>query len=112
MKLPNLDQAVVLEEKITAYLLNSAHRKGQDKAAFFTRFGFSMAQWEVMAEALLAHARLYEVASQRETPHGTNYAVEGALSSPDGRNPSVRVIWFIPDGSDTPNFVTAYPLAD
>lgn len=110
MKLPNLARAIVPEEKITAYLLDSTHPKGKQKAAFFTRFGFSMAQWEVLAEALLAHARLYEVASQRESPHGTNYAVEGALPSPDGRNPGVRVVWFIPRGEETPSFVTAYPL--
>lgn len=112
MKLPHFERAFVSQDKIVQYLLNENHPKGKDKAAFFSRFGFSVAQWEVMAEALVAHTRLHEVATRRELTHGVNYAVEGALSSPDGRNPVVKVIWFMPHGGDTPTFVTAYPLAE
>lgn len=112
MKLPNNERSFVPPEKIIQYLLNENHPKGKDKAAFFSRFGFSVAQWEVMAEALLKHAQLHEVANQRELTHGVNYAIEGTLSSPDGRNPVVRVIWFIAHDEDIPTFVTAYPLAE
>lgn len=112
MKLPNVERAFVPPEKIIQYLLNENHPKGKDKAAFFSRFGFSVAQWEVMAAALLAHARLHTVTSRREIPHGANYVIEGPLESPDSRNPEVRVIWFIASNDDTPTFVTAYPLAE
>jgi hypothetical protein len=39
MKLPNCEQAVVAEAKITRYLLSETHEDGKHKAAFFTHFG-------------------------------------------------------------------------
>jgi hypothetical protein len=32
------------------------------------------------------------------------------METPDGRKPVVRSVWFIEHGSQTPRFVTAYPL--
>jgi len=49
MKLPNAAQAIVEREKIVEYLLNSMHRYGASKAAFFTRFGFRADNWELLA---------------------------------------------------------------
>jgi hypothetical protein len=110
MKLPNIEQAVVAEAKITNYLLNKWHPRGKDKAAFFGSFGFSVAQWEVMAQALRAHAAENEIANALETPEGMHYTIEGKLQTPDGRNPLIRAVWAIDVGSETPRFITAYPL--
>jgi hypothetical protein len=110
VKLPNAGQAVVAEDKIVRYLLNEAHPRGKDKAAFFSRFGFSVAKWEVLAAALLAHAAAHGVTSTLETREGTHYAVDGPLSTPDGRHPQVRTIWAVDTGSEIPRFITAYPL--
>ena len=45
MKLPDLENAYVPEAKIVKYLLNLEHvRGGKDKAVFFMRFGFTIAQ--------------------------------------------------------------------
>ena len=49
MTLPNAHLAIVEREKITEYLLNSAHRYGASKARFFTAFGFDPAVWETLA---------------------------------------------------------------
>lgn len=110
MKLPHVEQAVVPEAKIVLYLLNDAHPRGKEKAKFFLRFGFSVAEWKVMEKALLDHAAAYEVASTLDTPEGVNYAIEGALTTPDGRNPQVRTVWVIETDSEIPRFTTAYPL--
>ena len=56
MKLPNAQFATVPEQKITRYLLNPAHPAGGSKALFFLRFGFTVADWPRLAEALLQHA--------------------------------------------------------
>ena len=109
MQLPNARNAVVPEAKITQYLLNFQHPKGKDKAEFFTRFGFSLAEWQILRDALLTHARVYEVTSTREVYDGTNYSLHGALSTPDGRNPLIRTVWIIREGQNIPSFVTAYP---
>ena len=110
MKLLNVELAIVAEAKITKYLLNELHQRGKDKAAFFGSFGFSVAQWEVMAQALRAHAAENEIADMLETPEGTHYTIEGRLPTPDGRNPLIRTVWAVDTGGETPRFITAYPL--
>lgn len=70
MKLPNVQSAAVPERKITQYLLNPAHPAGGSKAAFFLRFGFSTAAWQLLAEALIRHARENKVVTVDQTAHG------------------------------------------
>jgi hypothetical protein len=110
MKLPNAELAVVPERKLTQYLLNPAHPAGGSKAWFFLRFGFTVAEWQKLANALLRHARENEVAETEQTRHGRRYVVEGRLIAPDGAALNVRSAWYIDVGGDAPRFVTAHPL--
>ena len=110
MKLPNAERAVVPSRKITHYLLSTAHRDGQHKAAFFRSFGFKPDAWAMLAAALLNHARANEVNEIVPTPFGKNYVVEGLLPAPDGRTPKVRVVWFIANDEEIATLATAYPL--
>jgi hypothetical protein len=112
VKLPNIEQAFVEEEKITGYLLSETHSGGREKQAFFSRFGFSVAEWEVMAEALIQHAQDHEVVREISAVHGTKYVIEGALLTPDERNPTVRTVWIIDTGETAARLVTAYPLKE
>lgn len=112
MKLPNVEQAFVEEGKITGYLLSETHSGGREKRAFFSSFGFSVAKWEVMAEALVQHARNHEVMREIRTVHGTKYVIEGALVTPDERNPTVRTVWIIDTGKTAARLVTAYRLRE
>ena len=108
MQLPYLQNALVEEQKVTQYLLSEERSEG--KAAFFAAFGFTPAQWELLRDALLAHAGSYEVARAVSNLYGAKYIIEGILQSPDGRNPNVRSVWIIEAGSFTPRLVTAYAL--
>src|SRR5258706_7618908 len=110
MRLPNAESAMVPERKITPYLLNPAHPAGGSKAVFFLRFGFSIAEWPRLADALLRHARENEVVATEQTRHGIRHIVDGALIAPDGRTLNVRCAWYIHPDSDVPRFVTAHPL--
>src|SRR6059036_3180169 len=110
MKLPNVHLAAVPERKITQYLLNPAHPAGGSKAWFFLRFGFTVADWQRLAEALLRHGRENEVVATEETSHGRRYVVDGPLTAPDGTSLNVRSAWYINPGGDAPRFVTAHPL--
>jgi hypothetical protein len=112
MRLPNLYQAVVSEEKIAAYLLNPQHPDGAPKAAFFTAMGFSRADWLVLAAALRQVAEMNDVAGQLESAHGTKYIVDGLLDTPSGRTPRVRTVWIVDHGATVPRLVTAYPRAE
>lgn len=98
MKLLNAEQAEVPQDKITEYLLSTTHSVGKHKAAFFLNFGFTVENWEIMAQSLIKHAIENEVVNERE--------------SPDERNPNVQSVWFIDEGNDSPRLVTAYPRKD
>jgi hypothetical protein len=111
MKLPNLHEAVVPQEKVADYLLSDTHPVGRGKAGFFSRFGFRPEEWMRLAEALRDHGTSLEVARTQDTEFGTRYIVEGPLDTPDGRRPLVRSVWFIRTGAAVPRFVSAYPLA-
>src|ERR1700733_14052649 len=109
MKLPNAHSATVPEQKVTQYLLNPSHPAGGSKARFFQHFGFTLAEWRKLAEALLRHGRENEVAAMEQTPHGTRYVVDGPLTAPDGLRLNIRSAWYInPGGDGGPRFVTAH----
>jgi hypothetical protein len=109
MRLPNMAHAQVPREKIEGYLLSSSHHAGRSKAEYFSRFGFNVDSWNVLAEALLRHAAVNEVEKVEDTPFGTRYTIRGLLDTPDERNPTIVVVWFIEKGEDVPRLVTAYP---
>jgi len=110
MKLPNAQSAAVPERKVTHYLLNPAHPAGGSKASFFLRFGFTVADWQRLAEALLRHARENDVVETEQTPHGIRYVVDGPLTAPDGTRLNLRSAWYINPGGGAPRFVSAHPL--
>ena len=109
MKLPNLENAIVKREKVVDYLLSMTHRDGRGKAKFFFGFGFVLEQWQVLAEALKAHAAANDVSESVTSPFGMRYIINGELEAPDGRKPRVRAVWFVEDGDDVPTLVTAFP---
>ncbi len=110
MKLPNRANAIVPESKIAGYLLAEDHSYGRHKAAFFSRFGFSLAQPGQLVSALIKHAADNEVAKVEDSPFGCRYVIQGMLQAPDGRNPLIRSVWFLEADEETPRFVTAYPV--
>ena len=76
MKLPNYENAIVPRAKIVEYLLSPTHRDGRSKAAFFTRYGFSVDRWEEFAAALLRHAAGHAIAKIEDSPFGAWYIIE------------------------------------
>lgn len=105
MFVPNAAQAVIATPKITDYLL-----KNPGKAKFFLAFGFTLAQWQVLHDALLQHVIAHEYATKIPLDDGVKYVVEGTLPSPDGRNPQVRSVWMIDGGRSSPRLISAYAL--
>jgi hypothetical protein len=63
-----------------------------------------------MHDMLLKHAAENEITSILDTARGRHYSVEGKLTTPSGRTPMVRTVWALETNSDTPRFITAYPL--
>jgi hypothetical protein len=89
VKLPNYGLTMVSQARMVDYLLSDTHRDGWHKAACFKRFGFTVAEWERLAQALQEYAAEHEVARVETSPYGQRYVIEGIIRSPDGRNPLV-----------------------
>src|SRR5687768_6916163 len=109
MKLPYAAKARVERKKIVEYLLSSTHPDGNSKAGFFSRFGFRVDEWEVLARALRKHGRENVVSVSVESAHGARHSVDGPLATPDGRNPQLRTVWILAKGSRAPRLITAHP---
>ena len=79
MHLPNIDEALVPEPKISGYLLADDHPAGRSKAQFFNSLGFRKDQPAVLIRALLQHAASNEVSSvfQRSPRFITAYPLRG-----------------------------------
>jgi hypothetical protein len=110
MKLPYAAKARVDRKKIVEYLLSLSHPDGTSKARFFSRFGFRVDKWEVLARALRKHGREHVVSVSVESAHGTRHSVDGMLETPDGRNPEIRTVWILTKRSRAPRLITAHPI--
>lgn len=110
MILPDADRARVDRAKVVDYLLSRTHPDGRSKAEFFTRFGFRVEDWQVLADALKAVGISNPVAGAVQSSHGTRYTVDGPIDSPDGRTPRVRTVWIVEPGHPGPRLITAHPL--
>lgn len=110
MKLPNSEQAIVQQEKITGYLLVREHEEGGSKANRFIELGFSIERWETLAQALLIQGASNEVSKIVSDSYGLKYVVEGNLETPDGEVLYVRSVWQVKWGTEHPRLITAYPI--
>ncbi len=108
--LPDADLVRVDRAKVVDYLLSRTHPDGRSKAEFFTRFGFKVENWQVLADALGAVGISNPVTAVVQSPHGTRYTVDGPMQSPYGRTPRIRTVWIVAPGHPGPGLVTAHPL--
>ena len=108
-RLPHLDRAVVPEAKIVNYLLSVRHAGGRAKARFLEEFGFHIQDWNVLRDAIVAHAAANDITASHQTRFGTRYEIDGPLPTPDGRAPIVRVVWFVESRETIPRLVTLVP---
>lgn len=107
MQLPNCEQALVQELKLTGYLLDEDNSKG--KSAFFNRIGYQKHNHLLLSDALKELACAGEVIGTESAKFGMKYRVVGPLSNPFNRDVVVLSIWIVDPGSSFPRLVTAYP---
>lgn len=110
IRLPKADKAIIERKKIVAYLLNAEHQIGSSKAHFFSKFGFTLEKWELLAKALRIHGQTHEVQKVDETEYGTRFVVEGKMNTPDGKDPYIRSVWQLDKDAVAPKLITAYPM--
>jgi hypothetical protein len=108
-KLPNAEVAYIDVSKLTDYLMSTDHPRGKDKARFFTQFGFTLRNLDILTQSLKKHAANRSVAQIKNSEFGVKYVLECECETPDNRNPCIASVWIVEEGSSSPRFVTAYP---
>src|SRR5688500_616946 len=110
MRLPNGERAD-LGDKLEQYVLNPNHRHGRHKARVFEAvLGITLANRDVLADAMLAAARDSDDADSRgDNGHGEQYVLRFPLQTPTG-SATVLTAWIVRHGEDFPRLTTCYIL--
>lgn len=95
--------------KITHYLLAAEHPRGGSKAAYFSHFGFDIADPTTFEYALLRHPLDNDILMVEDTARGRVSVVKCSILTPDGRNPCIISVWIKQGDTAAQRFVTAYP---
>jgi Domain of unknown function (DUF6883) len=109
MTLPNAENAIIDEEKLTRYLLDISHRRGGSKTKLLLSLGNAPNRWDRLADDLRREHLTADVVEQRETIWGTRYEIVAPLTAPTGDTMLFRSTWQIDLGSDRPRLITMYP---
>lgn len=110
MKIPNNSQSFVADNKITGYLLSETHETGKHKAAFFTRFGFNVADIGTLKGSLIQHSIDRDIEKTQDTIYGVKYVLRCEIKTPDERNPCIETVWLVEHGQKEPKLITAYAV--
>lgn len=108
MPFPDADRAVVPEEKLREYLLNASHPVGAPKAAWFASVGYTLDNWQHLADDLHRVAQNGDEFVAKRSPYGVKYEVVGEIGLPGHRPAAVVTVWIV-EGNGPPRLVTAYP---
>lgn len=108
MPFPDAEHAVVTEEKVCDYLLDLSHPVGGPKAVWFLSLGYSIQNWQLLADDLLHLAKACENFVAKSSPYGVKYATRGEIAVPPHRPGRVVAVWIVEQNS-RPRLVTAYP---
>jgi hypothetical protein len=83
MELLNRALAVIAQEKLTDYMLNTRHKRGGTKARLLEQFGYMVQNWRQL-EADIRSGLETEVDVVRTTEYGTRYEIRMTLQPPLG----------------------------
>ena len=108
MSFPDAEHAMVTEEKLLDYLLNPNHPVGGPKATWFASIGYTIDNWQDLADDLLRLARTVDDFVAKPSPFGVKYEVSGKIGRPGHRPADVIVVWIVEENG-LPRLITAYP---
>ena len=109
MKIPNADRAIVGQDKLCDYLLNTGHKRGGSKAKLLVAMGYRPDDWQRLEADLRAQHLTVEVDCVVDTDYGPRYEIVAPLVGPAGRAVTFRSVWQIDTGSQVPRLITMYP---
>jgi len=109
MKVPNADQAIIAQDKLSNYLLNVAHRRGASKAKLLLAMGYRPDRWQQLEADIRSQHLGAEVEGTVSTEYGTRYEIVAPLQGPAAPAVAFRSVWQIDTGTRVPRLITMYP---
>lgn len=107
--IPNAERAIIAADKLTAHLLNTAHKRGGAKARLLLALGYRTEAADVLeADIRAQHLPLNPTRISRNE-YGMAYEIDGLISTPSGKSVRFCSIWQIDTGSEVPRFITMFP---
>jgi hypothetical protein len=97
--------AIIPTEKLIDYLLIPL--KKDDKSQFLARAGYTLDNWQQLADDIRNQLLPLPALPTVLTPYGQKYIIIGELTGPNQVVLTVRTIWIIND--DETRFVTLFP---
>ena len=107
--LPNGDQAVVDEIKLTGYCLNLEHPHGGPKARVFRSFlGLTVEHAPLLRDALLAAVATQEAQPRLEDEHGKRFELKFVMQGPNGNSAEITSGWIVDAREEFPRLTSCY----
>ena len=108
MKLPNYENAVIPDAKLSGYALNHEHPKGRDKARVFkSALGFSADDADILAREIRKGLEGSQAVKKSSDKWGSRYEVPMSITGTNGKTARVITAWIIGDDK-VPRLTSAY----
>lgn len=106
-QLPNFNNAVFVEQKLTKYALDPESARGKHKARVFkSALGYDLTNWQDLYDQVLAKVGQYEATERGDKGHGQTYQVVIPINGPNGKTVDVKTGWIIDTGKTIPRLTT------
>ena len=106
MILPNPELAVIGEDKLSGYCLNTEHSEGKHKARVFkSALNMDVSNSEELKLALLDAVSSYDAVSSKGNAYGQKYVIDFPLSHED-KTATIHSVWIVRSNEDFPRLIT------
>jgi hypothetical protein len=103
------DQAIIPEEKLTAYALNKEHSKGKYKAIAFEKYlGYNLDNYQELMREINLGLTKYKSSQRAETKYGIPYEVPMVIKGANGKYARIKTGWIIDNNSTVPRLTSVY----
>jgi hypothetical protein len=110
MILPNAELAIIDEDKLAGYSLNSEHTEGKHKARVFKSvLNMGASDSEELRQALLDALINYEAIPTKSNAYGQKYIIDFPLSR-EGKTATIHSVWIVRNEEDFARLITCYVL--
>ena len=110
MKLPNPEDAIVDEQKLSGYSLNPNHADGRHKARVFkSALNLDISNIAELKAALLEAVKIYDATPDKRNQYGQKYVINFPMNHIN-KTATIHSVWIVKNGENFPRLVTCYIL--